>query len=422
MKLLVISIISLFIQEAASLKDDNNYTLFSHKENFYILKEKSILKYVDSKWITIPHNLNYGSYAFDPLITESKTYLVSKGLGKVLEFKNDSIYELDKSTFWRAKYESFNFFRDEQIFSFGGYGFYTYRKDLLHFDFKNKEWFNYKINDLNSPPPSSIGNGYYDDVNEIIYLGLGLNDDVSLNELYTYDFKNESWKNIGTINVDLSSGIKTSNYHDYLIINDNQVFSINYKNLTYKKHQSQFLDLAAIRQIHYNKITGEFIITRQKSTSKKLDIQILDEEDIISPWDYIAVGFNLKDESNHIYLILLGLVIGVCIFYVILKPKKKTILYIKKNLGVIQNGLSEVDIIFLDLIIEQYPQPIKYIEFMNLLDASLAYETKVKKVRESINRIELKLTRALRSTKKTVLTSKNIDDNRIKQVTLQIEK
>jgi hypothetical protein len=50
----------------------------------------------------------------------------------------------------------------------------------------------------------------------------------------------------------------------------------------------------------------------------------------------------------------------------------------------------------------------------------LAYETKVKKVRESIIRINIVVSKLLKSRNNALITSRNIDDNRIKEVKLQL--
>mgnify|MGYP000150103610 FL=1 len=114
MKLLVFLILNLFLQPDI-LTESDEYTLFSNNKNIYILKESVILKRTVNDWQVIPHNLELESYSFQSIVSQRSTYLISSGLGKVLEFKNDSIVEIDKSTFWNSKYESFSFIRKNQI-------------------------------------------------------------------------------------------------------------------------------------------------------------------------------------------------------------------------------------------------------------------------------------------------------------------
>ena len=53
---------------------------------------------------------------------------------------------------------------------------------------------------------------------------------------------------------------------------------------------------------------------------------------------------------------------------------------INKNLKKIKSELDELDLIFIEKIIGSHPKPVKYQDLMTLLDDTLAYETKVKKI------------------------------------------
>ena len=418
MKLVVYLILNLFLQSDI-LSESNEYTLFSHNQNFYILKENFLLKRTLNDWQVIPHNLELESYSFKPILSQRSTYLISSGLGKVLEFKNDSIVEIDKSTFWNAKYESFNFIRKNKIYSYGGYGFYIYRNDMIFFDFASKEWFKYKMNLNNIPPPANVNFGFYDEVNDILYIGLGNNDSSNENKLFSYDFTNDIWSEIGETGVNLVSYIKSNNYFDNLIIVGSDVYSINFPKGIIKVHESTFPDIKSIDQIHFNKETKEFIITRNKSMSKQLDVQILNEVDIIGR-NYELLEFKKENRMEYLYFILIGFIFILSLFIYTQLKDRKDISFIIKNIETIKLELSEIDVLFIDLLLNQYPQPVKYLDFMNLLDDSLAYETKVKKLRESINRIDDVLNKKLNRKDKTLITSRNLDDNRIKEVKINL--
>jgi len=418
MKILIFAIFKLLVYQH-EIVDNLEYTLFSNKEDFYILKKDVVLKRVGSGWKIIPHVLDFENYSFDPINDGNLTYLVSKGLGKVLEFKNDSIYEIDNSTFWKSKYESFNFMRKNLIYSFGGYGFYIYRNDMLFFDAKSQEWFKYNINITNSPPPSAINFGFYNDETDILYVGLGNNDSSMQNEIYSYDFKSNIWNKFGSAGINLISYTKTHNYFDNLIIVQNNLYSIDFHDFIVKKHDSPYPDLESIDQMHFNKQTNKFIIARNRSMSKSLDIQILDEVDFIGrSYDVSRFKINYRNKIIFFVTIIISSFIVMLLIRKIKKPKN--LYHIKKYITESNNELGDIDIMFLSLILDRYPSPIKYLEFMNLLDNSLAYETKVKKVRESIIRINIVVSKLLKSRNNALITSRNIDDNRIKEVKLQL--
>ena len=197
------------------------------------------------------------------------------------------------------------------------------------------------------------------------------------------------------------------------------VYSINFPRGIIKIHESTFPDIKSIDQIHFNKETKEFIITRNKSMSKQLDVQILNEVDIIGR-NYELLEFKKENRMEYLYFILIGFIFILSLFIYTQLKDRKDISFIIKNIETIKLELSEIDVLFIDLLLNQYPQPVKYLDFMNLLDDSLAYETKVKKLRESINRIDDVLNKKLNRKDKTLITSRNLDDNRIKEVKINL--
>ncbi len=68
------------------------------------------------------------------LVFKNKTpYLVSKGSGMVWELTNDSIKRIDNSFDHRMTYKSDIFVKNDTIFKFGGYGFWSARNFLTYF-------------------------------------------------------------------------------------------------------------------------------------------------------------------------------------------------------------------------------------------------------------------------------------------------
>ncbi|MDC1049035.1 hypothetical protein OAQ80_05960, partial [Flavobacteriaceae bacterium] len=119
---------------------NKGYTIFSDNGKFLILDKLNIHRYDGSQWSNFSHNLVLDNYNFVAVKNDSLTYLVSKGGGKVLTYQNQKIKVADNSNFWNSKYESANFIKKNKLYSFGGYGHYQLRNDLIYFDDKLKEW------------------------------------------------------------------------------------------------------------------------------------------------------------------------------------------------------------------------------------------------------------------------------------------
>ncbi len=125
-KLLIISLffsISLSSQRL-EIDSEKGYTIFSDKGKFFVLDKHNLYEYDNSEWTKSQHNLNLKNYDYETFKNDSITYLVSRGGGRVLSYKNEKIETIDNSNYWNSKYESSTFFRKNRIHSHGGYGHY----------------------------------------------------------------------------------------------------------------------------------------------------------------------------------------------------------------------------------------------------------------------------------------------------------
>ncbi len=75
-----------------------------------------------------------------PFSIYNKTYLVYRGCGAVLEWRNDSIVRVDHSFLHRNQYFASTFTYKNKIYFFGGYGLFTYKNILTKYNLQSKEW------------------------------------------------------------------------------------------------------------------------------------------------------------------------------------------------------------------------------------------------------------------------------------------
>jgi hypothetical protein len=114
------------------------------------------------------------------------------------------------------------------------------------------------------------------------------------------------------------------------------------------------------------------------------------------------------------------LALPITLFLVLFRFKKEpnNFIIISKNLNKIKSELDEVDLMFFEKIISLHPKSVKYQDLMDLLDNTLAYETKVKKIRNVKLRIDAVLCRYCNSKTPILKSKKNIHDNRIRELYL----
>ena len=152
----------------------NSFTIFPHDNQFIRIDNQGIYILTNDKWeYSLNHNLDFDSYEFDFLEATDKSYLISKGGGKVLMYQNNTISIIDNSHEWKSRYEADIFLRNDTIYSFGGYGYFNFKNDLLFFDKKTGEWNLDKKFEFIKNRSKSIG--FYNKSKNEYFFGLGKN-------------------------------------------------------------------------------------------------------------------------------------------------------------------------------------------------------------------------------------------------------
>ncbi len=122
----------------------------------------------------------------------------------VWELTNDSIKRIDNSFDHRMTYKSDVFVKNDTIFKFGGYGFWSARNFLTYFSDITKEWEYYLINKHSYLPPglshfnsTLVGDFYFVSRGTTIDLHNGTEYIVN-NNVWRFDFNNKNWTDLGT--------------------------------------------------------------------------------------------------------------------------------------------------------------------------------------------------------------------------------
>ena len=132
--------------------------------------------------------------------------IVSVDGGHVFSVDNDTLKREDFSFNHKMSFGSAVFVRNDTIFKFGGYGFWSSRNFFTYFDNSSKEWEFYPSNSLLLPPPIHnfnfkvfddefiMTNGYTPDV------GTGIKNQ-SVSDIWKYNFIDRKWDNLGVSNL-----------------------------------------------------------------------------------------------------------------------------------------------------------------------------------------------------------------------------
>ena len=132
--------------------------------------------------------------------------IVSVGGGQVYKVVNDTLKREDFSFDHKMSFDSAVFVKNDTIYKFGGYGFWSSRNFFTYFDNSSKEWEFYASNSMLLPPPIHnfnyrlfneefiITNGYSPNVNT------GLKNQI-VSDIWIYNFTDRKWDNLGVSNL-----------------------------------------------------------------------------------------------------------------------------------------------------------------------------------------------------------------------------
>jgi len=144
---------------------------------------------------------------FNQLLTEyvplsekgSPIYFLDRGCGFVLQLRNDSIVRIDNSFHHQNQFCGAYFLHKGDPYIFGGYGLFSSKNFITHFDPKLKEW--YLDNQSKQVDPAYTFPYYKDKDN--LYALVNINESIekmNFKNYWRYNLTNESWIFEGKIN------------------------------------------------------------------------------------------------------------------------------------------------------------------------------------------------------------------------------
>lgn len=120
------------IKSFVVISNDSSYSIYNEDQTVYESRKLSF--HTDS---IFQHFLK----EFIPVTkTTNGTFFVHKGCGVVYRFINDSIYIHDQSFYHKNQYGGVVFEQHNEIFIYGGYGMFTEKNILVHYNLLMREW------------------------------------------------------------------------------------------------------------------------------------------------------------------------------------------------------------------------------------------------------------------------------------------
>lgn len=226
-----------YFNRAQFLKD-SLVLLTDHMVHFYSLEQKpervsrpifnEIVTYEEEEEIQKLHN-------YITINVNDELYLVQQKGGLVFKFENDSIKRVDRSFTHRMQIGSSIFSRDDKIYRYGGYGFWSFRNFFTFFSPELLEWEAHSpINSTEFPEGTANGlfaitDNLFITLNGHISNPKNLNDTSAFtDEIWQYDFEKQKWSYLGNLMNEIT-GIRSKvmlGDEILIIVNDSKLIRI----------------------------------------------------------------------------------------------------------------------------------------------------------------------------------------------------
>lgn len=164
-----------------------------------------LINKIDLQFKFNPGTLSMGSHKiFKSKKNEIK--IISLGGGEVYQSINDTLQRIDNSFNHKMTNYCYLYQKNDTIFKFGGYGYWSARNFITYFSDSTKEWEYYTTNGDLHPPEVFDFVGF--DSEKALYVLNGREVDINLGEnieknieVWKFEFASKKWFNLGVSNI-----------------------------------------------------------------------------------------------------------------------------------------------------------------------------------------------------------------------------
>ena len=142
--------------------NDHQYIYFFTKNNYF---KVDVASYNISKPIEFNNN-GFDINNFTPIKINDVFYFVQNVGGLVLELNKNDLKRIDNSFNYKMQIASTIFRYNNEIYRYGGYGYFSAREFIVKFDFETNEWESVKVNG-ELIPPARFSNAFSIDENNL---------------------------------------------------------------------------------------------------------------------------------------------------------------------------------------------------------------------------------------------------------------
>ena len=394
---------------------DVNLKDLSTKENLFAFLNVKIKDFIGV-------SVNFNDYFLDP-----------QG-GGVYLFENHKFKRIDTSYKHRMQIESSVFTYKNEIYKYGGYGFWSNRNFITKFNFETNQWdFVPHLNSKELPSGShkSIVKMIEDDL--YVYGGLKVNEfnpDIieDNNEIWKFNFINKVWKKLGINNLQKdnilnNTKIDYGNKSLFLDKSTNYSSSIDFitNKVTTYNNSTLLNSLSSLPNSFFYK-NKFFLFVRENPSSSILVLKIRNRDEILG--EIIdQKSFYRNQSSTIILMVIIGSILILIMVYKIIRyvNKKRNKLSVKvKNKIKFKNKEVNLDDISYEIVkILVHNDFVLSKDILPLLkNPHIDYAHSTRIMRDTLFQINFKLKTLIKSEIDVIVIKKSDYDKRIKQYSI----
>ena len=362
----------------------------------------------------------------------SKNYFLDPLGGGVFLFENYSLSKIDNSFQHRMQIESSQFIYKENIYKYGGYGFWSNRNFITRFDVKTHEWELVPFSKSKTIPKGrhhSITKVIGDDL--YVIGGISLNELNPLvfennNEVWKFDLVNGIWERLGEIKdwSDKLISYTIIDFGDKLII-DNTDKDVLYEIDIVKNTVRSFNRTSFARKVNNSSLPmffykGEFYgFFKEDNSLNQITLVKRNDDEIFGK--FISEDHFFENKINFINYILSisGFLLLIPISILIYKRRLiKNKLIIKKD-GNLYFNRKKIDIEDQGLVLLKYlmtsKEPVYSKDIISLINKpQMEYSHKTRILNDTLYKINYKIKSSLKTDYDPITVIKSSFDKRLK--------
>jgi len=241
-----------------------------------------------------------------------------------------------------------------------------------------------------------------------------------INDFWKFDLSSRKWEKLGYAKktfLEINSFNETitkiiSFKGGNLIVNQDQVFWVDILNNTIWQytHPSKKMIFGA-NTIIYNPNIDAFLVSKLNHYTGYEKLMTVKTIDLLGDKTIKSVLYKLA--LNPLYYVLLAIPF-VFVLFVLFRKKQTPLQKLLKDINVLERKLNKNDFLILKTIVDSHPNAVSFPFLLSIYAPDLSYESKVKKLRLTLNNIILQ-TKTL-SNKKIIHIRKNKEDKIIKEI------